>query len=133
MSRTTSELVQGIIDVGVGVDLTPFISAANRLVTKCCSEDDYDATELQEIETWLSAHFYALKDQQVSSEGAGGINQSFQYSIGLMLAQTKYGQTAMLLDTEGGLAALSKQMEQGRKRIVSIDWLGIDPDEEVSE
>ena len=47
-----------------------------------------------------------------------------------MLQQSKQGQTAMMLDTAGNLAALSKRMEQGEAAAISIGWLGEDYDSE---
>jgi hypothetical protein len=109
------------------------MSIANELVTEVCTDSDYSDTRLALIETWLAAHFYLMRDQAVASEQAGKVQQSYQYKIGLMLAQTKHGQTAMLLDSAGNLAQLSKRMEDGEAATISIGWLGKDYDTEDDE
>lgn len=126
-ARTTAELVSSIIEVDTVVvtDLSPFIDAAHHLVNRCCSEDDYTESELELIERWLAAHFYAVRDPRVSSEAVSGVSQSFQYQVGLNLALTTYGQQAMLLDTEGGLSALNGQVTAGRGKITpGASWIG---------
>jgi hypothetical protein len=131
MARVTAADVEELVDVDSSISLTPFITAANELVTELCTDSGYTDTRLALIEGWLSAHFYLIRDQAVASENArGGIGVTYQYKIGLMLAQTKQGQTAMMLDTAGNLAALSKRMEDGEPASVSFTWLGEDYDTE---
>lgn len=140
MARTTAELVGGVIEVdSVAVpSLTPFIAAASALVTRVC-EPEYDLTNdddielLTQIETWLAAHFYGIRDNRVASEGVGPVNASYQHRLGLVLAVTMHGQTAMSLDTSGALAAYSKQLEQGKNQRVGVSWLGTDCEDEDSE
>jgi len=132
-NRVTAAEVEEIIEVDSSISLTPFILVANQLVTELCTDSDYEDARLKEIERWLSAHFYQIRDQAVASEKAGSVGQNFQYKIGLILQQTKYGQMAMLLDTAGNLAQLSKQIEDGESSTVSITWLGTDLDDEDDE
>lgn len=123
--RTTEEAVQGIIEAETSISLTPFIASANMLVTKCCAGEDYTTDELEMIERWLSAHFYAIRDPRLSSRTMGAASESFHGSVGMNLEATIYGQQAMLLDYYGGLAALSKKMsEGGGGKNVGISWLG---------
>lgn len=133
MARTTDTLVKGIIDVDSTISLAPFIDLANQLVTELCTNSGYASARLTTIETWLSAHFYALFDQQVASEKAGKVSVNYQYQIGLVFMQTKYGQSAMVADTAGNLAQLSKQIEDGESASVSLTWLGTDYDTEDDE
>ncbi len=133
MARARPVDIDGIIDVDSGVDLTPFITAANELVTELCTDSDYTDDRLTIIETWLSAHFYQVYDQAVANEKAGSVSVGYQFKIELNLFQTKYGQTAMLLDTAGNLAALSKRIEDGEPAGVSIIWMGEDYDTEESD
>jgi len=123
--RTTADQVKAVIEVDTTSvpDLTPFITAANELVTECCADAGYTDARLALIETWLAAHFYAIRDPRYASENAG-VSASYQYQVGLNLAVTTYGQQAMLLDTVGGLAALSKRAEKGIKKKVGVAWLG---------
>jgi hypothetical protein len=130
--RTTAENVGKIIEVDtdVSLDLEPFITAANELVTECCSDAGYTDARLELIERWLASHFYAIRDPRVSSEAAGVTSSYLGPSIGFNLKGTKEGQQALLLDTAGGLAALSDRLEKGQKKtMVGIKWLGTDPEE----
>jgi len=121
MARTSSAAVAAIIETEVSIDLTPFIEAANHIVTRVCTDSDYADTELELIERWLAAHFYAIRDPRVADEAAGSVSQRFQYKVDLNLSVTTYGQQAMMLDTEGNLATLSR----GRgKTVGGATWLG---------
>ncbi len=124
--RTDSDKVEAIIEVETGVTLTPFIAAANTLVTECCGEAGYDDDRLEQIETWLAAHFYTIRDPRLATEGAGGISFSVEGRTDMGFKSSKYGQMAMRLDTEGGLAALDQQAQAGKPR-AGIFWLGTEP------
>jgi len=125
MARTTSELVKGIIETDDDVSLTPFINAANVLVTEACGTSGYTDDHIQQIETWLAAHFYCSRDPRVSYEVTGALASTFQYKNGLFLANSSYGQMALTLDVKGGLARLSKNMEEGKKKTtVGAYYLG---------
>lgn len=124
MARTTPTLVGDIVEVDDTISLVPFIDTASELVTEVCGSAGYSDTRLELIERWLSAHFYKIRDQAVANEKAGPAQTAYQYQVGLGLAQTKEGQQAMILDTKGGLAALSKRTEQGNSQHPGITWLG---------
>jgi len=126
MARTTSEEVALIIEVDGSISLTPFIEAANALVTEKCSTDDYDATRLELIERWLSAHFYAIRDARPTNERAGSVGASYQSKVDLGFDVTHYGQMAMRLDTAGGLAALNAEAKKGGSRTAMVTWAGKD-------
>jgi len=121
--RTTSVLVAAIIEVDTDIDLEPFIFTASELVTEVCAIAGYTVERLELIERWLSAHFYAIRDPRVTQEKAGSVGANFESKVDLNLALTRYGQQAMLLDTQGGLAALNQSMLSG-KRTASVAWLG---------
>lgn len=125
--RTTAAAVDAIIDDDLSaVNLTPYIDAANELVTEICAVNTaYTADRLEKIERWLSAHFYCIFDPRTKSEGVSGISASYEGNTGMMLQATRYGQQAMLLDTYGGLSVMSKLMEEGRRRRkLGVLWLG---------
>lgn len=133
MPRTTGEQVAAIIETEEEISLTPFIEVANAVVTEICAgklRSDgvtlyYDATRLELIERWLSAHFYAIRDMRRASESVSTVREVFQYKVGLHFDVTVYGQQAMLLDTAGGLASLQAQVQSGKPRVVaSLSWLG---------
>jgi hypothetical protein len=111
MPRTTPELVEGIIEIEVGADLTPFILFANELVTEFCEDVGYSEERKELIERWLSAHAYAIMDPRTSSENVG-IGVNFQSKVDLGLDVTHYGQQAKRLDTAGGLARLDQEMKK---------------------
>jgi hypothetical protein len=131
--RTTADEVKKLVEVDANVssDLAPFILSASLLVDKVVAvalDDDgaafYTAEELELIERWLSAHFYTIRDNRIASEGVKSLTASYQYAIGKGLASSMQGQTAMMLDRRGGLAALSKATEQGKGRKVRVVALG---------
>lgn len=124
MSRTTDENIALIIDYESGKDLSSFILIANELVTECCGDEGYTETRLELIERYLAAHFYTNYDPRTSSEGAGAVSASYQGATNIGFDSSFYGQTAMRLDTSGGLAALNEKIKKGKKRTVSISWVG---------
>ena len=114
MARTTIELVEGIIDIESTVaTLTPFIDAANSIVTEKCLGSSYTETTLTLIETWLAAHFAAVRDMRMASEKADGVSADYQGTTDMYFEATLYGQMAMTLDTAGNLAALQKEIANG--------------------
>ena len=121
MTRTTPELVAGIIEVDlVSVpDLTPFIHAASLLVDILDVETDLSMERQTVVETWLAAHFYAIRDPRYLVERAGPVGETIESKVGLGLSVTRYGQQAMILDTSGILRDLEL-----RKRTVSLSWVG---------
>ncbi len=136
MSRTTIDLVEGIIEVDSSISLTPFIAAANTIVTQCCTDLDADYTtgELQQIETWLSAHFYTNRDMRASRERAGTVEATYQSKVDLGFKTSHYGQHAMLLYYHVGLANLDKKIQNGGGKPASLGtYLGKDREEKISE
>lgn len=123
MPRTTSSLVGGIIEVDANIDLDPFIVTANALLNKIADDTGHDATHLELIERYLAAHFYTLRDPRYTQERAGPVGASYQSKVDLNLATSHYGQTAMVLDTSGELAALNQLALKGGQT-VSLTWLG---------
>lgn len=125
MARTNDTLVRSVIDLDAAFVTTIHITTASELVTEKCVPSGYSDDRLQLIETWLAAHFCAIMQQISASETAGSVNQSFQYRLGLNLAVTMWGQQALILDTGGGLAALNKSTEDGKRRTCGL--FGPDP------
>lgn len=120
MARTTDSAVEGIIEVGQNEILTPFIEAANALVTEVCTSSTYDDARLELIERWLSAHFYAIYDPRPESEKAGDVAAKYQTKVNLGFDVTHYGQMAMRLDTAGGLASLNTEAKSGGRVTASL-------------
>jgi hypothetical protein len=127
--RTDATAVGGIIEVDDSISVTPFIEAANHLVTSCCtdSDTDYTAAQLELIERWLAAHLYAVRDPRAVSETVGPIGAKYESKVDLGLHLTRYGQQAMLLDTAGGLAALNGRVLAGKAAVTpGVTWAGTD-------
>lgn len=129
MARTTADNVGTVVKVKTGDDLTAAITTANELVTECCAGDagpdtDYTANRLELIERYLAAHFYLVWRRQRKTEKAGPVAASYDAKLGLVFNNTTHGQSALALDTNGGLAALNKKTAKGAPRRVGITWLG---------
>ena len=125
--RTTETDVEDIIEVDEAIDLTPFIEVASALVDTHCEAKNaaYTDDELELIERWLSAHFYAIRDPRALVEDLGRISTTIESKVHLGLNVTRYGQMAMIIDWYGGLAALNETMiKGGGNRNVAITWLG---------
>lgn len=128
MARTTSNAVSGIIEVDANISLDPFIEVANDLVSSCCGDvTGYDATKLELIERWLSAHFYTVRDMRAEQERAGIVSEKKQSKVDLGFDSSHYGQMAMRIDTNGGLAQLNEQIKNGSATTYGVGWLGTDP------
>lgn len=114
--------VAGVIETDPAVvgsslnGLNPFINIANEMVTECCTfqGQGYSASRLAVIETWVAAHFYAVRDPRPVTEQLGAARQTLQKVVDIGLDATQWGQTAMRIDTYGGLAA--KNNKAGRMR-----------------
>lgn len=130
MARTDATKVGKVIEVDPTItDLTPFIDAANELVTELCEPEGYSEPRLTMIETWLAAHFYAVRDPRSTNEAAGSVSAAFESKVDLALNITRYGQQAMLLDTAGALASLNQQtVDTGGSspRAFGVSWGGTD-------
>jgi hypothetical protein len=134
---TTADLVGGVVEVDDGDDLTPFIRSAHRLIVRFCepflnngTANAYTADDLTDIETWLAAHFYACLSRQTRSEQAGTVRADYESKVDLHLDVTIYGQQAMVLDPNGGLASWNNRIDSIRNITAEVLWLGVDEDED---
>lgn len=122
MARTTDEQVAEIIEVDDNIDLTPFIATATAVVDRVeAANADATDSELELIERWLTAHYYAIRDPRAVSEKAGPVGATYQSKVGMGFANTHYGQQAMLLDSSGTLTALNNSKGS---RTASLTWIG---------
>ncbi len=123
--RTSSDAVRAVVDSDSDIDITAFIRTANALTDHVESKDTGNLLSealLIEIETWLAAHFYALRDLQFISKSTEGASASFQGQTGMRLESTFQGQTALTLDHTGILASLNRG-----KHNIGVQWLGKPP------
>jgi len=138
--RTSKTNIAAIIELDDSIipndaAMLPFITLANELVTEFCTGDNgpetaYTDERLELIERWLSAHFYTNRDPRVTNEKAGSVGAAYQSSVALGFSTSHYGQTAMRIDTNGGLARLDKEMKNGGKTRAKVSWLGTSCTEE---
>jgi len=120
--RTDSTKVQGIIEVDSTISLTPFIAASHLMVGTVIGDALTDEELLTEIETWLAAHLYSIRDSNTrlsSFSAEGKISVGFQASLGQGLKATLHGQQVILLDTTGRFLALSEGGGKIRARLTA--------------
>lgn len=123
--RITAADVESVINFDSSIeDLSPFIEAAEELVTEICAPVGYSSDRLAIIEKWLAAHFLAIRDPRYQAETMGQASATYSTQVGLNMGLTPYGQQAQLLDTMGGLARLDKHISQGKRAQAGIVHLG---------
>jgi len=110
MARTTTDEVESIVEVDSSLDVTPFITVANLLVTQKLTGLGYSVGYLKEIERWLAAHFVAIRQKQEKSVTIGDASASYYGQSGLGLDFTSYGQQVKIMETTGTLLNLGKKV-----------------------
>ncbi len=133
--RTTSDdviaLLQKDYDSINLPDLTGYIASANVVVDRVytCSvakDRTLTDTELELIERWLAAHFYATSDRPYKSKSTLKSSASFDGNTDKGLEATLYGQQAMAIDYSGCLEAIFSKRARA-----SVTWLGKPPSEQI--
>lgn len=127
--RVTEEQVREIIDTDTQISVAPFIATASALVDYVASKDSAGALTnalLVQIEQWLTAHFYAIRDPQPQEEQTGKAKAVYQGRTDLGLDLTHWGQQAKRLDVTGCLASIDRT-----KRRAQAAWLGLPPSEQT--
>jgi len=129
MSRTSFEKVKAILGSHYddSLSLAAFIDTASALVSKLEAADTQSvlsAVDLELIERWLSAHFYAHADQIAQSRNVGRASVSYQGQTAMMFESTQYGQVALSLDATGYLAKRQQEAENGGPSRAGMVWLG---------
>lgn len=107
MARTDAISVQQRFDTDLsGGDLQPFIDDANALVTSELADEGLEATLLKRIETYIAAHFAAVRDPRFTDVGGAARDATFEErgSEGPGLAGTQHGRRAIDLDPTNTLA-----------------------------
>jgi len=113
--RATEIEVKEIIDTTLTEEqVTPFLRAANRLVTDLLTNENYNAATLREIERWLAAHFVAVRDPRVSKEKIGDADATYHGKSDMGLNFSPYGQQVMVLEHKGLIAAAAKAMRPAK-------------------
>lgn len=127
--RTNDSEVRAVIQMRATVSTTPFITAASALVDWIETCDDADAnvltsSQLLTLETFLAAHFVAVRDEQWSSTSNAGRSGSRQGQTQLHFNSTFWGQTALQLDVSGCLAKRQAEILAGGRAKATFLWLG---------
>ena len=111
MARVNAREVKEIIEVDedVVVDLRPFITAGNLLVTETLGGQGMSDALLKEIERNVVAHLICAMDPRAQEEEIDDGRVKYTGKFGEGFKSTPYGQTAMLLDSTGQLASRGKK------------------------
>ena len=123
--RVDPDEVREILETDDDIEVQPFIKVANRLVDRLSTNDSASlmaAGDLKDVELYLSAHFYALKDPQYQNHSTAGASATYQGQTGMYLDLTWWGQMAKVLDATGYLQSLEKS-----KARPAMHWLGTVP------
>ena len=106
MSCVTHEDLVEIVDYDETISTSPFIKTAGVLRDQLEAADEDSVlsdSDLDEIELYLAAHFYSVRDRDLSSKKTAGASGTFDGKTGMGLESSLYGQTAKLLDSTGFL------------------------------
>jgi hypothetical protein len=135
VARTSATEVKKIVVVRNTVPetaaLNSAITTANIVVTRVCVPygEGYDETDaddialLAEVEKYLAAHFFCIFKPRREFEQAKSVAQRIQTKVDLGLKLTHYGQQAIFLDVNGGLA--NKELEDATLKVnEKLEWLG---------
>lgn len=130
--RTTITAVQNLLDSNYDMvtDLQQFIDSASNVVNQVATyatgmNRGLSNTTLELVERWLACHLYAQVDMLYQSKSTGGASASFQGQTEMNIGSTRYGQTAMNIDTSGALTAISK------RSFAYGFWLGKPPSQQI--
>lgn len=124
---TTPTLVQGVLndDYTPGIDLSPYITAANVMVNTVVRKAQqkkiyFNMYQMEVVERWLAAHMYCCSDQAFQNNTVGQASTTYQGQTGKFLDGTKYGQMAMRIDPTGLLETVGRD----ERRVASVRWAG---------
>ncbi len=121
--RTTQEEVRTVVESDPDISMVPFINAASSLTDYVESQDSDSLLSdslLQDIEVWLAAHFYSVRDLPYHEKETGDAEAKFQGKTAMGLDFTGFGQTAKVLDLTGTLSRL----DTAPRPVASCSWLG---------
>ena len=114
MPRVTGDEVKEIISTTLtAAQVTPFITAANIVVTAQLASTDLASATLKEIERWFAAHLVYIRDPKLKQEKIGDATDTMALgTLGEGLKFTPYGQVVLTLDTTGNMANLGKRQSK---------------------
>jgi len=129
--RTTQEKVREVVGSDESISMSPFIDFATELVDYVVTQDSSSilTTGMKErIETYLAAHFYAIRDLQYHDKKTADASAKFQGVTDMGFDATLWGQQAKRGDLTGTLARLDKEP----RAKATMDWLGLPPSEQTA-
>ncbi len=117
-ARVNDEEVKVLIDTNR--DTSPFIDDANLIVNENLVGKGFSDERLKLIEKYLAAHLVALTEERggLTRYKNGDSSEEYQLVKGSGIAQTRYGQQAIMLDTTGTLQNLSRAGGTAEFRVV---------------
>jgi hypothetical protein len=90
--------------------IIPFLTAAGTMIDEVFTDVSIDATLLEEIEKWFTAHMIASTIHRTTvEEKVGDASVKYNSMKGEGLSSTPYGQMVMILDTAGLMSKLGKK------------------------
>ncbi len=110
MARITTAEVKNILNTSLDDPIiTEHMNIAGRFVTDVLTGKGLGVATLRDIELYVSAHLISIRDQAAGAVveekiGETSVKYGNASTIGQGLAFTRYGQTAVMLDTSGNLA-----------------------------
>lgn len=124
MATDTNSVRSIIGDEYPSVDLTPFVNAANLIITEDMASSGLSQARLDLIASYLGAHFamLTLEHGQVTFSKTGDSAEYYGWksgSTGLQL--TRYGQTALSLDSSGTLANAAASGPKAEFKVIGVD------------
>jgi hypothetical protein len=122
MPRATDEDVRAYVVISTSVSTAPYINSAVVVVESLLEGKGLSESVLTQIEIFLAAHFAVLAVERggIRREAMGESSQSFQTISenfkGFTL--TRFGQSALALDTTGTLAEQGNANLKAKFRVV---------------
>ena len=112
------ELIKGTVEDSTV--LASFIKTANVYVTANLANAGLSAAVLAEVELYLAAHFTAISEEKggLIKEVIDGTGDTYSDTFTGGLGSTRFGQTAMILDTSGTLTRLGSSRLKAEFRII---------------
>ena len=118
VARVSEAEVKTLIDTNR--EVSPFIDDAHLIVNETLLARGLTEERLKLIEKYLAAHLVALTEERggLVRFKVGDSSEEYQLDKGAGIAQTRYGQQAIDLDTTGTLRAMSRKKGQAELRVV---------------
>jgi len=121
-ARVSAGAVKEIIatDLSGDVILTSMIDTANLYIDTHLSSAGHGEPILRKIELYLAAHFVALTEEKggMVRDKLGDAETEFADNFSDGIGSTRFGQTAISLDTSGTLASLGAAKLKAQFRVV---------------